>query len=373
MTKAATISIGLGALLTLAGAAHAQFTNPGDILFTTREGGQIRNISGTAPGASVTLWTSPEADAELAGIDFAPNGKFYVADGRTPIPAPDTMNSGIIEITDLFGAASGSYITRGNPLQRPLGLEYDSVTNRLITPSNPGSPTTPQHIEGIFSISLDGSTVEQLYDEPTNFNPQPPAPRYQAGVNLTRAPGSNDWWVGSINGGVDSDPNIPNPPASTISRLAFNGSSYDLQLPSTIDLSASAAGFGTTYSNLRDLVALPGANGGTDIFFTDTNRDVLARLSLDAADNPLSLTPLVTGLGAQEIEFNPFTNQFVFTASDSISDVVEFYSVNLDGSGLTLLHTTEADQGVAGLYIIPTPGAAGLLAVAGLAAVRRRR
>jgi uncharacterized protein (TIGR03382 family) len=370
-----SISCAITALLATTGVASAQFTSPGDILFTTDNGGSIRNISGFAPGGSLTLWTATEfADTELAGIDLGPNGNFYVADGRNPIPGPDIVNSGIIEVTDLFGTPSSSYITRGNPLQRPIGLKYDATTDRLLTISNPGT-TNPElfpRIDGIFSVTTDGSTVDPVFIEAA-ANPRP---RFQAGSYLTPDPNSNDWWAASTNGGQDSGP-PPNIRASTINRLQFNPGTNDYTLessPSTIDLSASATGAPVTYNDLRGIAALPGDNGGTDLFFTDATQNVVVLLELDASDNLISLTEIASGFqGIGTLEYNPFSNQLVFVDDDITDDSKRVWSMNLDGSGLTLLHDTEPDQDIRGLYIIPAPGTMALLGLTGLAAVRRRR
>ena len=277
-----SLSVAAAVLMGAAGAAFAQFNNPGDIIFTTTNGGEIRNISGAGFGPSVTLWTSPEAaDASFENIDRAPNGAFYIADGRNTQPPPNTTDSGIVRVDDLFGTPSGSYITRGNPLQNPTGLKYDRTTNRLLTVSNPGSPTTPDHIEGIFSVSLDGSVVEQIYDQPTILDPsQPPRPRWEAGTFLAADPDSNDWWSASVGGGVDTGLPGPNGTASTITRLRYDavGNTYNLDdSPTTIDLSQSFTGASQTYTNLRDLVVRPGPNGGTDIYFTEIFADYPSR------------------------------------------------------------------------------------------------
>lgn len=370
-----SISCAITALLATTGVASAQFTSPGDILFTTENGGSIRNISGFAPGGSLTLWTATEfADTELAGIDLGPNGNFYVADGRNPIPGPDIVNSGIIEVTDLFGTPSSSYITRGNPLQRPIGLKYDATTDRLLTISNPGTTNPPlaPRIDGIFSVSTDGSTVDSVFLESS----ADPLPRFQAGTYLTPDPNSNDWWAASVNGGVDTGVS-PNNPASTISRVRYNGGSNDYTVessPSTIDLSASATGAAVTYNNIRGIAALPGDNGGTDLYFTDSGTNAVVLLELDAFDNLISLSEIATGFaGISTMEYNPFTGQLVFVDDDITDDSMRVWSINLDGTGLTLLHDTEPDQEIRGLYIIPAPGTMALLGLTGLAAVRRRR
>ena len=73
------------------------------------------------------------------------------------------------------------------------------------------------------------------------------------------------------------------------------------------------------------------------------------------------------------MEYDPFNDRLVFAATDSFEDSVDIFAVDLDGSNLTLLHTTELEQGVGGFYIIPTPGTLAVLGLAGAAAIRRRR
>jgi hypothetical protein len=94
----------IATLIVLAGfaaVASAQVTPAnGDIIFTSETANGVKLISGAAPGVATTLYLSSNTATRFAGIRQAPDGNYYVADGRFPFP--NTTDAGIVRIINIF-------------------------------------------------------------------------------------------------------------------------------------------------------------------------------------------------------------------------------------------------------------------------------
>lgn len=345
-------------LLAAAGSASAGLQG---LVFTSQQQNAVRFLDFSTNTAS-TLWASANPDTRLANITAGPAGEFYVADGR--LPFPNLTDAGIIRIDGLFsGAAAATPLTQGNPLQNPVGLVYDPTTSNLITVSNPGSPVTPDTIDGIFTVSLGGS-VSPVFIEDQSAT----GVRFDDGHSIVADPFSNNYYVTSINGG-SFDNGLADGRSSTLWRLEYDmgTNSYSLSDNPVIDFADSETGFGSDLLNVRGIAAVPGSSS---LWVTDFDQGSIFRVDLDGSGNFLSLTQVASGLDQPEsIIYNPFTGQLVFTERGNLTDS-KISAINLDGTGYEVLLAGEHARG---FYIIPTPGSAGLLALAGLAAARRRR
>lgn len=352
-----TIAIAAAGLLAACGAAHAGLQG---IVFTSQQQNAVRFLDTNTNSVS-TLWASPNSATRLANITAGPGGEFYVADGR--VPFPNLTDAGVLRLDNLFGVASASYLTQGDPLQNPVGLVYDPTTAGLITVSNPGSPVTADTVDGIFSVSLGGS-VGPIHIEDNNGT----GVRFDDGHSIVADPFSNDYFVTSVNGG-SFDNGLADGRSSTIWRLEYNGNSnsFDLSDAPVVDFAAGETGFGTDLLNIRGIAAVPGSSS---LWVTDFTNGTILRVDLDGSGNFLSLTQVASGLSEPEsIIYNPLTSQLVFTERGGLTDS-KISAINLDGTGYEVLLEGEHARG---FYIIPSPGTGAILMLSGLAAARRRR
>lgn len=359
------------ALAGFAAVAAAQVTpNNGDIIFTSQQANAIKLISGTTPGGATTLYASSNPMTQYTGISLAPDGNYYVGDGRVTGLNPN--DAGITRINNIFsGSASVTPITVGNPLQNPVNLVWSSDANRFIVVNSPAGPQVPQPFDGIFGVTT-GGVINTYFSEGAMSDPRP---RYNGGFGIVQdpRPGSRDFLVTTINGGVQTDPSPSNPfpfdgEASAVWRLSFNAGtgSYSLGTTPLVDFSPSVTGF-TGFYNTRGIAAVPGTNS---FYTTDLVAGVINRVTMDALGNFQSIQTILTGLNQPEsIIYNPFTNQLVFDERGNLT-ASQISTVNLDGTGRVVLYAGEHARGFA---IIPSPASVALLGLGGLLAARRRR
>lgn len=345
------------ALIAFAGVASAQ---PNVVIFTDELDDSINLLTGS--GAIQELVDLSGGTNRLAGITRGPNGEYYFADG--PLPPNMPVDAGIIKVENLFSPVpSVSYLSQGGNHTNPIGIHYHSASDSVLAIENPGSAFSG--FEGLLSVDRATGNQTISFTEPSFGNPRP---RYNAGVRVTQVAGSDDVWVISENGGVGG-PAGPDNEASMLFRFAINPGTKAATTVKAFDLSGSVTGLGFDLMNVRGVATDP-ATG--DVFVTEQSTDAIYRITFDGAGDIDTITAILTqteGGGALEnpgeIIYNPFTNMLVFgEAAGRIS------AVNLDGSGVDVLAT---GVNIRGLYAVPAPGAGALLALAGLAAVRRRR
>lgn len=364
--------VAVGVVVAIAGQALAQVN--GDVVFTSQQANGIKVISGSVPGPATTLYSSPNSATLFAGITAAPDGNYYVADGRFPFP--NLTDAGVVRISNLFGVASASQLYAGTPVQNPLGLVWDNNTGQLITNSNPGSPPNPPTTDGVYGVSLSGS-LTTFFTEP---NPIPgPRPTFHASHSIIKdpRPGSNDFLVSCVNGGSGINPSPTfgfDAESSTVWRLRWTGSTYTMDTTPVVDLASSFTGFGQSFYNSRGMAAVPGSSS---FYITDHEAGKINRVDMDVLGNFTGMTTILSGLSFPEnVIYNPYTNKLVFgERASSLADYgamtgSKISTVNLDGTGLTVLSTGDHARG---FYIVPAPGAAALLGIGGLLATRRRR
>lgn len=344
----------------VAGAAGTASAGLQGIVFTSQQQNAVRFLDST--GSVSTLYASVNPDTRFANVTAGPTGELYVADGR--LPFPNTTDAGILRVDMPFsGSASASYLTQGNPLQNPVGLTYDSVSGNLLTVSNPGSPVTGDTIDGIFSVSLSGATGP-IFVEDNNAT----GVRFDDGFGLARANGSNDFFVTAVNGG-SFDAGGVDGRSSTIWRMEYDAGSGDYALANdpAVDFADAFTGFGSDLTNIRGIATVPGSDS---IWVTDFDNGSILRVDL-ASDGSFSSVSLVASNLAQPetIIYNPLTGKLVFSERGDLTDS-RISSIAIDGSGYEVLLEGEHARG---FYIVPAPGSAALMALAGFAATRRRR
>jgi hypothetical protein len=335
------------ALSLLAGAPGALGQAPGDILFTDEFTDSVNLIN--SPGVWTPLVTFDDPDVRLAQITNRGN-RWYVANGPKAVQDPSTGS--IVQIDDLFGSPIVSTLASGDPLQNPIGLKYDRVSKRLLAVNHIDGDIDQPAFEGILSINPNTGGVTELFEESGGGNPT-----YKDGYRLTADPNSDDFFVTAVNGGAfnggPGDMNL----GSCIWRLDVGTGSVSLLADlSTVD--------GGPLTFVRGITAVPGTS---DLYIGDGSTQAIYRISLDGNGDFSSIAAIATGLADPwEIIYNPYTNKLVYGEED-ISTISQ---MNLDGSGIELLAT---GVGARGLAIVPTPGGAAILALAGLVGFRRRR
>lgn len=332
----------------------------GDIVYTTDSTGGVTDDIGVIDSGSLAntvLFSFAAGDTGLAGITRA-RGRWYVNSGPTPIADPFNPNSAIFEFDNLFsGAASVSTLTSGNPLQRPIGIAYHRGSDRLISINNaPQADMLPVEFEGIWATSrTDGNDIVQTVDEDVGSQT---FPRYRAGTRMVQAPGNNDeFFVITVNGGVLNGQGDENK-GSAIYHMTVDDTGAGT-ISMFADLSFTSFG-NITFS--RGITA-----DATNLYFTDGATGAIYGISQNDTGDLSTLFQVADGLTRpNDIIYNPYTNKLVFT--DNFDQTIS--QMNLDGSGLEVL---VSGVDARGLYIVPTPGAAALLGLGGLAMIRRRR
>lgn len=374
----------------LAATASAQM--PGDILFTTNDenGGSdtvgLLNYGSLTASTLVTFAPAPDTDHRLiGGITRGPNGEFYF--GNSPRPVLDPSTASIYRVTDMFnpGLRTVSTYLNSDPVQSVEGIEYDPTTNNLLWANNPGSNfNLSMREEGILGSNLNTPTnVTVVVDEPSFNDPRPRDNAY----NIVRAdairPGN--YYINSINGGVDDDLTLPasaDREAGRINRLVMNNPAdpSDVTYTNVIDLSASVTGLARSLTFVRGIASAP--NG--DLYIVEERTRSVYEIDLDANGDYVSISKILdldtqhdsanTGIRYQPfgVIYNEFTGKLNYIERNIDSGNLEgrIVEINLDGTGHTvLLDNVDAT----GLYAVPAPGAFALLGLGGLAAARRRR
>lgn len=357
--QARKLIVAAGAASFAATASFGALMN-GDIVFVNVTGDTV-NVYRQATGMATTEHTvsDPMGLINLAQIRRV-NGRFYVAADNTPVSDPAEAH--IFEFKHLTGNTVQNSVWDSHPLQRPIGLDYHRKSDTLIALNQvPGAGSLPSNFDGIVGVKRDGSSAGMIFTEDVGSAARP---RYAAGDRITKDPFDRDvFYATSINGGVGDDGTGPdtNRP-SQIYRLTMDNSGAGV-LDLLVDFSNTTPG---PLTFVRGITSAVGGDGNVDLYVTDSFADAIFRVNLDSNGDFASVETVLSLEDPGEIQYNRYTNKLVFGQIQA--DVVA--QINLDGSGYEVLVNGVSPRGIT---IIPAPGAAAALTLAGLAGLRRRR
>jgi len=369
MNKTVFVRLATAAVLATAGSAFAGINNyaPGSVVFTDTLGDRIGavNVGLGLPNATFlhTLVGAPATDYLPAQLTLAGDGNWYVNEGSFSVSRPGR----VIKIQDLFGTPIESNFDAGIPgdpgsvLDNPVGIHWDNARQRLWVVDNPGVAGNPGKQDNLFNYTLAGAR-QTSFTEPAD---NPGFAFYQDGQRLVPDRNTGNFFIIATNGGVAGQGN-PNTERGVVWRMTVDGG-----------LNATESVFFDFSNFLPAVIGEPqgiasalNGDGSQDLFVTDTVSNSIVRLIVNSdgtfggASTIFSQPGIANGL--TEIVYDPFNNKLVFS-SEGTSEILR---INRDGTGLETLATGVK---VRGLYVIPTPGAAGILSLAGLVALRRRR
>ncbi len=360
MKHIATKSI-LAASAALVTAASAGAVGLGDIVYVDVLADTVNSYR-FGPGGSFVEYTfaDPNNEINLSQIRRV-DGSWYVNSDNLPIANPSV--AAIFRVDNLFGAASATTVFQGNPLQRPVGLDYHRGSDTLIAINNiPQAGSVSPEFEGIIGVARDGSSAGFIYDEDIS---DPSSPRYKAGNRITKDPFDGDrFYVTSVNGGAgDTGPggggDTDRP--SQIYRLDMSNDGSGV-LTQVVDFTVTMP----TLTFVRGITSAVGSDGFVDLYITDSFADAIYRVDLDANGDFAGMDLVANVVDPGEIQYNRYNNTLVF--GQVLPDTLA--QINLDGTGYQVLANNVNPRGI---WIVPTPGATALLALAGLAGLRRRR
>ncbi|MEM8756802.1 MAG: hypothetical protein AAGF47_03365 [Planctomycetota bacterium] len=363
------------ALAALAGTATAQA--PGDLLFISSfqdaTADEINLLSASSGSVTnlVTFDPGTEDVERWGALTLGLNGEFFAS--NSPLPAQDPSTAEIVRIDGLLsGAPTLTNFSVSNPAQVVNGMAVDPFTGSLLVSNNPPSnPPVGTASEGLLAYDLANPSSNNLL---VAADAAGPTPRFQAfGGGLT--PGSNqgEFFFGTLNGGVETDPNAVNGQASTIGRLTLNdaGDPTNNTADLIFDGSTAFTGLDEVLSQLRGIDQLPNGN----LVVAELNTQTIYEIALDGNGDFAGITELYsqagTDLAPQGVIYNEFTGQLNFIERNRTTGLDEILAINLDGSGLEVLGSGLLRTG--SLIAIPAPASAALLGLGGLAAARRRR
>ncbi|MFI4883142.1 MAG: hypothetical protein ACIAQU_11215 [Phycisphaerales bacterium JB064] len=339
-------------VLAIAGSTLAQDSQ---FLFTNRDD---PGIDGYIGGSRTRIIDVTNPGAFLAGI-VQVGSSFYFNDGAANFDP--TLTSGLFRLDNAFGTPSITPVATGMPLENPIGLQWDAGRGNFITVNNPFSPQ-PMSFEGILGVTPGGS-VSEIYEQDLSV----PRPRYQGASRLARQFGSDSYLVTSPNGsGAVVGPGELGT-GSALFRIDIDGSLSGTD-SLVVDLADTAVtGLAEPLLDTAGIAVNP--NNGL-VYLTDRNAGAIYEMTLDGSGAFDSIRVLLDGLdGPEEIQYDPFNDRLVFDENIG-DDLGRISQVELDGSGLKILVENVETRGI---VVIPAPASLSLLALGGLAAVRRRR
>ncbi len=369
-------------------ATSAIAQNAGDILFTShgfqRSGGTLPDFIGLIDIGSLTssnLYQVPNSvsDSRLSGIGRTGSGDFVF--GNQPFPGLPGAGS-TFRVNNLFsGTGTLNPLSSGGAADSPQEFAYHGPSNSMIVVNNPAGnapPTNPT--DGISAVNLATGVTTQLFAEPLSG----PEPRYNAGVDIVADPSrAGSYYVLTFNRGVDGGFSDEAP--STLHRLTVNNDLTSVSVDLIQDFSASVVGAANAITRATS-IAIDPTTGDVLVSANDGLAErKIVKVDIDGAGNSAGVslfadigayqsTLSIGGGGVEEIEWDPFNNRWLLVedivAPNSPSRIT---TLGADGSIAGYGVLFDGGFAIRDIEVVPTPGAVGVLGLAGLMASRRRR
>lgn len=290
----------------------------------------------------------------------------------------------------LFGVAIGAAAVSGLAASAAAQLTAYGVTaaNRLVSfnPATPGSLTGDVAITGLgageFVLGIDArpasATAELVVITSANR-------MFSLGTNGVATPIGTGFTpaLATDKLGIDFNPSVDrirvvHSDGSNRRLNPLNGTNAanDTSLTYNDGSGLVPRAVGTAYNSF--LFGSGAPVGSIRQFIVDSARDILGEVGSQAGGNPSFNGGIVTPIGALGIDlsddagfdiFGP--TQTAYISSLNANGVATFYALDLGTGGATSIGTVGA--AITDFTVIPAPGAAGLLAAAGLFGLRRRR
>jgi hypothetical protein len=375
-------------MLAIAGAASSVAFAGDTVVYTDARtndgtlGGFVKYIGSNGSGTAYTFVPG----YRLGDIKRGPGGdcNFVMSEGIKPPPPNATEGTGhIFALNDLDTTPTVGVVSTGGQMWNPIGIRYNAASNSVLSLDNTSVGNPPGVVRGLYGVNYSTGTQTLLQQERVAIagvvNPTPEGRAWhEGGTYLTESPlGNGEYYVMAATGGRFVGPYLGTPNrnvSSTIWKVSINGTATASTFTETIDTSSAAftrSSDPLTNFNYTDFRGLTANSNTNTLYTTSTFYGLIMAIQLDGAGNFVSSSIVLSGLNAPEaIEYDASTNTLVFAELGTRS----LRRVNLDGSGLTTLDTDVYVRGISFTHcIIPTPGAASALALAGLAAIRRRR
>ncbi|UYV12601.1 MAG: hypothetical protein NCW75_15075 [Phycisphaera sp.] len=343
------------AAVTLLAVAGTTLAQQSEFLYTNRNDPGIDAFIGGVESRIIDV-TNP--GAFLAGI-VQVGDSFFFNDGAANFDP--TLTSGLYRLDGAFGTPSITPVATGMPIENPIGLQWDAARGNFITVNNPFSPIAGS-VDGILGITMGGS-VTTIFEQDLSI----PRPRYQGASRLVPDPTSDSYLVTSPNGsGAVVGPGELGT-GSALFRINIDGSLSGSQ-ELVVDLAdTSVTGLAEPLLDTAGIAVNP-TNGL--VYLTDRNQGAIYEMTLDGSGAFDSIRVLLDGLDTpEEIQYDPFNDRLVFDEGFG-AGLGQISQVELDGTGLMVLVDGVDTRGI---VVIPAPASLSLLALGGLAAVRRRR
>ncbi len=380
-------------VLMAAGQAFGTVVQPGDFIFTQSFGNQDAGVSFfDLDTKNITSLAYDGPGRSLGAIDTDGAGRYWVVDHPLPLNVPTATTIYEFNQSALFAPLAGgsqpSYsniLVQNEDLRRPTDGVYDAGSGQLLYANNNANlGVDPDSIHAVLGVDVN-TGVQQRIVEQTDIDPFDPAniPNFLQLSGITESPVSAfDYVFNSPNGGRQVGFGTEGLGSTLWGLNGVNapGSATFIKDLTDADVIADI-GRGLTF--VINIANIPGTN---DLLITDSGlgdgvqAGGVYRVNLDDATGAYAGISKVldasdyADLGAAgEIVYNPFTGRWLL-ANGEFNGLGKNQILSFDLADPVNSLAIEAD-GVRGsnFVVVPTPGAAGVLGLAGLAALRRRR
>jgi hypothetical protein len=388
MQKLVTASVVLAA----AGLAQATTLAPGDFVFTQSFGtndSSIEFFDWDTDGITQLVYDGP--GRRLGGFDTDNAGNFWIVDFPIPLVAPSASNMYNFASGPLFAPLSGgsqasfSNITSSGGDLRAAGEGvYDAASGQVLYANNNqnlgADPVNAVH--AVLGVNVNTGAQQRIVEE-TDLDIFNNIPNFLQLSGISNSPVSAyDYVFASVNGGRIVGTSTQGVGSTLWGLNGVNAPGTETFIKDFTDADVVAA-IGRELTFVGTIANIPGTN---DLLMSDAGladgvqAGGVYRVELDDATGAyvgiskvLDATDYADLGAAGDIVYNEFTGRWILSNLEfnglGQNQILSFELSDPAGSLIV-----EADNIRAGNFVVvPTPGAVGVLGLAGLTALRRRR